>query len=326
MDLDRYADEPGSWATSLANVGEVMLDRLEAAEARSVVEVGAYAGDLTALLADWAARNDARVVAVDPSPQDPLVALADERANLELVRETSLEALPRIELPDAVVIDGDHNYWTVSEELRADRRAGAGRREPAAAAVSRRVLAPRAPGRLLDAGQIPADRRHPVAGNAGGLVPGEPGLVEGGLPYPRSAVHEGGARNGVLTAIEDFVGARDGMRLAIVPAFFGLGVAWSQSAPWSEAVAGVVEGWDQNPVVARIEANRVRLLASGSQVRSELWAAQERLARQQAVLQRLLESSAFSVAERLSRVRARAGIATTQPVVSKDEIRRALDE
>ena len=56
------------------------------------------------------------------------MALERERAEVELIRETSLEALPRIEMPDVVVIDGDHNYHTVSEELRADRRAGARRR------------------------------------------------------------------------------------------------------------------------------------------------------------------------------------------------------
>ena len=40
----------------------------------------------------------------------------------------------------------------------------------------------------------------------------------------------------------------------------------------------------------------------------------------------MLESSAFAVAERLSRLRVRAGIAPAQSVISKDEIRRALGD
>ena len=44
------------------------------------------------------------------------------------------------------------------------------------------------------------------------------------------------------------------------------------------------------------------------------------------MLRRLLDSSAFAVAERLSRLRARAGVATEQSIVSKDEIRRALED
>jgi hypothetical protein len=52
----------------------------------------------------------------------------------------------------------------------------------------------------------------------------------------------------------------------------------------------------------------------------------ERIARQEGLLRRLLESSAFSVAERLSRVRRRFGIGPTHSVVSKDEIRRVLED
>ncbi len=48
-------------------------------------------------------------------------------------------------------------------------------------------------------------------------------------------------------------------------------------------------------------------------------------ARQERVLRRMLESSAFAVAERLSRLRVRARIAPAQSVISKDEIRRALE-
>jgi hypothetical protein len=51
---------------------------------------------------------------------------------------------------------------------------------------------------------------------------------------------------------------------------------------------------------------------------------QEHLRRLEAVLQRLLDSSAFSVAEWLSRLRMGARIAPEQEVVSKDAIRRAL--
>jgi hypothetical protein len=38
----------------------------------------------------------------------------------------------------------------------------------------------------------------------------------------------------------------------------------------------------------------------------------------------MLESSAFAVAERLSRLRVKAGVAPAQSVISKDEIRRVL--
>ena len=53
-------------------------------------------------------------------------------------------------------------------------------------------------------------------------------------------------------------------------------------------------------------------------------AALERAARQEQLLERLLQSSAFAVAERLSRLRGRLGIAPDASVVSKEDVRRAL--
>jgi hypothetical protein len=44
------------------------------------------------------------------------------------------------------------------------------------------------------------------------------------------------------------------------------------------------------------------------------------------VLRRLLDSSAFAVAERLSRLRRRAGIATEASTISKTDVRRALGD
>ena len=176
-----------------------------------------------------------------------------------------------------------------------------------------------------DASRIPAEHRRPVT-EGGGLFPGEPGTRVGGLPYRGPASTEGGARNGVLTAIEDFVAARDGLRLAVVPAFFGFGVVWRGDAPYADALADVLAPWDGNPLVARLEANRVFHLASAHYQLVQTALAQQKLARQEAVLRRLLDSSAFSLAERLSRLRHRAGIARGASVVSKDDVRSALSD
>jgi hypothetical protein len=325
LDLASYADPVGGWSTSLANVAEVMVPCIELAEARSVIEIGAYNGDLTRLLADWAARSDARVVAVDPAPKPGLVQLEAERAEVELVRETSLEALRHVEPADVVIVDGDHNYWTVSEELRliADRAAGA----HLPLLMFHDVGWPHAfRDDYFDAGLIPEEHRHPVAGpdESRGLYPGDPGLRPGGLPYPRSAATEGGPRNGVRTAVEDFLEGRAGLRFVRVPAFFGFGIVWSDDAPWAERMAELLGPWDENPVIERLEANRVRLLADMQVQAAELWKERDRRTRQEALLRRLLESSAFALAERLSRLRVRAGIARSQRAITRAEIRRAL--
>lgn len=324
FDFDPYDYDPTRWAHSMAHMGELMIPCLDAVGARSVGEVGAFAGDLTRLLVKWAEASGARVLAIDPDPEARLVELDAERPELELIRETSIEALPKIAMPDVVIIDGDHNYWTVSEELRLIARRAEGPELPLL--LFHDVCWPH--GRrddYFDAGQIPEEYRHPVAGEGhDGLFPGDPGLRPGGLPYPRSARREGGRHNGVRTAIEDFVADREELRLVVVPSFFGFGAVWHRGTQWAADVAALLDPWDRNPLVQRLEENRVHHLAQSTVRQAEVWKLQERVARQEVLLNRLLESSAFAVAERLSQIRERAGVATEQSVISRDEIRRAL--
>jgi hypothetical protein len=323
-EFDPYLHDPDRWGVSLSQSAELMLPCLDAAGVRSIVEVGAFAGDLTRVLIAWAAQAGASVVAVDPMPQPDLVKLADQEPSLELVRETSIDALPHIPMPDAIVIDGDHNWHTVTEELRLIAARCEGQDLPLL--LFHDVNWPHARRDDYYAAElIPADRRLPVAGDSGGIFPGEPGLRPGGgLPYPRSATTEGGPRNGVLTAVEDFAKTRTDVRLVVVPSFFGFGLLWSTSAPYADEVARIVDAWDGNPLVARLEANRVHHLALGHTRLIELWQLRERLARQEEVLQRLADSSSFSVADALARVRKRLGVAPGQLAVTKDEIRRVL--
>ena len=56
----RYSHDPARWGASLAHSAELLLPCLDAAGARSVVEVGAYAGDLTRVLVELGAGARAR--------------------------------------------------------------------------------------------------------------------------------------------------------------------------------------------------------------------------------------------------------------------------
>jgi hypothetical protein len=323
IEFDPYRHDPLHWGASMVHHSEALVSCLNATGAKSVAEVGAYAGDLTRVLVDWAERSGASVLAIDPAPQENLVKLAADHDGLQLIRETSLNALPELPMPDVVIIDGDHNYYTVQEELRTIGERASGADLPLL--LFHDVCWPH--GRRDDyfaADQIPADYRQAIISEGSGIFPGNPGARRGGLPYPRSAAREGGPGNGVLTAVEDFAAQSDELRLVVVPAFFGFGALWHSDAPWAQSVARVLEPLDRNPLLERLEANRVAHIAQEHALRVELWDAQERLSRRDRVLQRMLQSSAFTVAELLSRLRVRAGVAESQSVISKDEIRNAL--
>jgi SAM-dependent methyltransferase len=319
LEFDPYANDEGRFGVSLVNAAELMIPCLDAAGAKSVVEVGAYAGDLTALLLRWAARAGARVVAIDPSPQPGLAQLDETDDALELVRETSLDALQHIELPDAAIIDGDHNYWTVSEELRLIGERAEGAALPLL--LFHDVAWPHARrDDYYSPELIPEEYRQPTQ-PGGGLVPHDPGTRDGGVPYRWPAAREGGPRNGVLTAVEDFVASREGLRLAVVPVFFGFGIAWHVDAPYAGALEEILAPWDRNPLLERLETNRVGLLTKMIFEEGRRGMAEERRERKDRVLLKVLESRTFAVAVAISRIYGRG-----RPEISRADLRSALDQ
>lgn len=317
MPADFFPTDPDENAASISNLGEVVFACLEAVEATAVVEVGAFHGKSTDEMLDWAQRAGARVIAVDPEPHQNLRDLAARRPELELIERTSHEALRELEPVDVVILDGDHNYFTLSEELR--------------------LIEERAPGAQLplilfhDIGwplarrdayyvpeRIPAEHRQPLARNTY-LLRGEPGVAEEGMPFACVAEREGGPRNGVLTAIDDFIGDREELRLAVVPAFFGLGILWHRKAPWAERVEAAVTPWDRNPILERLEDNRVRQMVERYRMTRRLGLFADRSEQAAGVLRTMLGSSVFALAERVSRVRQRG-----EPLFSRERVREAL--
>lgn len=306
--MNERPTEPLPDTFSLATLSEILLPCLDAASPESVVEIGAARGELTRELLAWAGDTGVSITAIEPDPPPELLALGEAHPELELVPEPSLEVLNRSAMPGAVIIDGDHNYYTVSEELRLIDERGSEGTLPLL--VFHDVGWPHARRDTYYAPErIPPEHRQPLVRDAI-VAPGEPGLASSGLRYAWAAEREGGARNGVLTAIEDFMDGRQGLRLAIVPAFFGLGVLWAESAPWADAVAEIVAPWDRNPVLERLEADRVDNIVD-----------RVRLDHQRELLRALLRSRAFGLAERLSALR-QGG----DPVVSREDVRRVLDE
>ena len=312
-----HRTNPDEAGYSLGNFVEIWSACFEAAEVRSVIEVGAERGRLTQELLKWAAPSGAKVTAIEPEPISDLIELVEEYPDLEVVEETSLDALRHLPIADAIVLDGDHNYYTLTNELgliaeRSDRMP---------LLIFHDVCWPLARrDQYAVPDRIPADHRHPF-GEDIKLVPGNPGTAERGLPFEWGALEEGGPRNGVMTAIEDFMKEQDGLRLAVIPLFFGFGLMWPESAPWSGAVAEIVEPWDRNPILERVEKARVTQLVQRHSREQEIDERFERCGRLERAVRRAIDSGAFALAERLSAVRRRG-----RPAFSRAEFERLLAE
>ena len=319
MPADFFPTDPDENAASLSNLGEVIFACLDAVEPRTVIEVGAFHGKSTEEMLDWAERSGSRVIAVDPEPHQDLRDLATRRPALELVEQTSHEALRELEPADAVILDGDHNYYTLSEELRLIEERAPGAELPLI--VFHDIGWPLA---RRDAyyvpERIPSEHRQPLARDVY-LLAGEPGVADEGMPFACVAAREGGPRNGVLTAVEDFIGERPQLRLAVVPAFFGLGILWHRETSWAGRVEAVLEPWDRNPILERLEANRVRQMVERYRMTRRLGLFADRSERAAGVFRAMLGSSVFGLAERVSRLRQRGA-----PLFSREQVRKALDE
>ena len=235
-----------------------------------------------------------------------------------LHQEMSLEVLAGLDtLPDAVIIDGDHNYYTLTEELRVIGELAGDR--PVPLLMFHDVGWPHARrDTYYDVDRIPEDRRPPI-GRDVGLAPGNPGIDPLGITYPAAALREGGPRNGTLTAIEDFIETRDGLRLVVVPAFFGFGILWPKEIPGADRLAQLLDPYDRNPVLERLERNRVDHLIAGH-YKARIEELEDRIRDYERLFQEMLESRAFTVAEHLSRAYQRG-----EPTFSRARLRRALE-
>ncbi len=326
-DLDPHARDGDALATSLLHNAETVLGCLDAVHARSITEVGAFMGELTRLLLHWADESGATVTAIDVTPPADLAELGPAHDNLQIVAELSLDALEHTPLTDVFILDSDHNYYTLSHELEVISRRVAAEEHPFPLLLLHDVRWPH--GRRDDyyvPDRIPAEHRQPLA--TAGLHPDEPGTRYGGLPCDNPAAREGGARNGVMTAIEDFMADRPGLRLVTVPAFFGLGVMWDTTGPHDAALTELLEPLDGHPLLERLERNRVLHIANSHvnkvlahDARAEAQQQIERSEQQRALLRRMLQSRVFWAAELFLRAIHRRD----EPAFSRAQIRRLLD-
>jgi hypothetical protein len=250
---------------SLACFREFLLEALDRAGARRIVEIGAEYGEFTQELCDHARRTGGQLITIDPAPQPHALEFFKRHRDdphFRFLKQASLEALTTLADIDAYIIDGDHNYHTVREELEAisARHRNDGRpllvfEHDVAWPWGRRDL-------YYAPDRIPEVARRPYS-YEGGVGFDQPGLVPGGWGDGAGfaiALEDGGPRNGVRTAIEDFMEGHPELCFEVIPAIFGLGIIYSREASWAPAIAELLRPLADNPLLERMERNRAQLV------------------------------------------------------------------
>jgi cephalosporin hydroxylase len=203
---------------------------IEAAGAQRVVEIGALRGETTMLMLDRLGPQSELHV-IDPVPEfDPTDHERRFPGRYVFHRDTSHNVLPNLPPVDVALVDGDHNWYTVYHELRmlaaTSREAG----RPLPVLILHDVLWPYGRRDLYyEPDRIPAEFRQPYQQR--GMRPERPKLLGGGglNKQLHNAITEGGPRNGVMTALEDFLAEWDRpVRQVVLPIYFGLAIVVEQ--------------------------------------------------------------------------------------------------
>ncbi|MCP9488897.1 MAG: class I SAM-dependent methyltransferase [Solirubrobacteraceae bacterium MAG38_C4-C5] len=251
---------------------------LTAARPQVIVEVGAQSGHNTVQLLDFAQGHESTLHVIEPAPEFDTGEFARRYGSAFVLHTAkSLEVLDVIARPDAVLLDGDHNWYTVSRELgllaegcrRDDRPFPLVLLHDIGWPYGRRDL-------YYEPEDIPPADRQPYA--KAGLLPESSATVgDRGLNrHLCNAEHDGGPRNGVLTAIEDALRELPGpLAFTSLPGTHGLAILVSEARlDEAPALRGRFE-WLQSAEFLRdharwVEGQRVRELVRVEDLGSHL--------------------------------------------------------
>ena len=176
-------------------------------EPEIIVEIGSDQGKNTVSLLEFCKNSNAVLHAVDPVPNFDVDALKKEYGRHFVFHKLlSLNAIPRIKDVDVFLIDGDHNWYTVFNELKLIEKYAVDAKRPFPVVMLHDIAWPYGRRDLYyNPENIPDKFRKPYRQK--GILPGSAELLEDGGLNQRlnNSIYENDLQGGVLTAVEDFL-------------------------------------------------------------------------------------------------------------------------
>ena len=170
-----------------------------------IVEVGAERGTNTKSMLEYCKENDGHLTSIDPFPLFDVKSLKEKYGDkFEMIEDLSLNVLSDIRDYDLILLDGDHNWYTIYHELKAIESNF--NQETFPFIIFNDISWPYARRDLYyNPDNIPKEFLNPC--DKKGMYPGESKLREhGGFNSSvHNAIEENTPKNGVLTGIEDFL-------------------------------------------------------------------------------------------------------------------------
>jgi hypothetical protein len=247
------------WITSMTAFASIIFPVLEVIKPKRIGEIGAAEGGNTQLLYQFVEKHHATLMTIDPSPRGTFLQwVAQCGHHVQHLLEGSLTAIPQAGDVDVWFVDGDHNWYTVYNELLLIHQLAKQHQKSLMIFMhdvgwpcGRRDM-------YYDPTKIPAKYLQPYASAEQGITLQHPVPITGFLKGPYWATQEGGAKNGVLTAVEDFLKTTPNQyEWIFIPAILGLGILIDKSHPHASEVIQFYAAFHNNPVMALMENDRI---------------------------------------------------------------------
>lgn len=246
-----------TWMTSMTEFAPITLPVLNHLNPKRIAEIGASAGGHSKLLCEFLRPRQGELFSIDPMPQQMFIDFAAQNADVvRHIKQPSLQGIGSVKTADIWFIDGDHNWYTVFNELQQIEAHSAGQPyllflHDVSWPCARRDM-------YYSPESIPAEFRKPYSSELG-ITLDQPASFAGGFKGPNWALEEGGPRNGVLTAVEDFMAvSQRKLHWLHVPAVLGLGVLVDTNHPAAKDIVEYYAPFHNNPLLQTLERDRIK--------------------------------------------------------------------
>jgi GT2 family glycosyltransferase len=242
---------------------------IEKINAEYIIEIGSHTGLNTKNILEYCSDNNARMASIDPFPKFNIDKYTEEYGDkFEIFMDISLNILPKLNNYDVILIDGDHNWYTVYNELKIIEKTFKNGKFPLIFLhdigwpYARRDL-------YYNPEDIPEEYRQPY--DQLGVYPGKESLVDGmGLNQQNynHAIKENNPQNGILTAVEDFINESDiDLHFDFIPIYHGLGILYIKN----QDLEHFIEKLQIKPsFLTQIEDDRIKLILDKNSIRKDL--------------------------------------------------------
>ena len=245
----------------MENFSNFYLKILEKSKVKNICEIGSEFGGNTKVLLEYVENKGGKLTCIDPNPNKEFLKITSSTENLKFIESVSLNAIDSVENIHAWFIDGDHNWYTVYNELLMIRKKFIMDEKKFLVFVHDVDWPSGYRDMYYNPSSIPKEFLHEHSWDLGTVID-NPNLIDGGFRGNGAfawAYQFGGKKNGVRSAIIDFLSEeREEIEFMSIPGIFGLGVLFSKKHSFYKEIKKELEPFHNNPFLEKMENNRLK--------------------------------------------------------------------